>query len=562
MFVLLFCFLITSLIFIVIGKFFLIKLDSAQANNYLIFDSFFVGFCITGTLLNIWSLFLPTDIFSLGFLIITTLFLIYKNQKVFKALLINAYKFAFKNKLLLILIILIILLVLLSAVIIPQNFDSYLYHINAIQWNEKYRVVPGLANFHDRFGFNSSVLVMGAAFSFHVLYNQYIFVISSICFLMFIVWCVKNIFLNRDAKGMMLIFFIYFFCFKYLNQVSSPGTDLVPNILVSFLLLSAVIEVDVFKKKYLKFIIISIFCLTIKLSVLPIILLGFFAVYINKELILKSFLKYTLAVLLLVSPWLIRNVILTGYLIYPLEQLDFFSFDWKIPAERVIETKNWIYSWARIPFTDLNQVLSYKFVDWFKIWWKAQLIEDNRLFIAAIFAPLSLLVYKLFFKFKNVQHIVIAVLAAYLGFILWLFTAPDFRFSYAVVLFLAALTVYLFFDVFAKWHKILEILVYIGLLTVLVFISQDSHKLYIAEYKKDSQIIESLYLPNDVYYVKLKRGIKFLDKKYETANKNTITLYGPEIINSQCFDIFPCAPLLDMRFQLRGEAVENGFKPN
>jgi hypothetical protein len=39
-----------------------------------------------------------------------------------------------------------------------------------------YNMVPGLANFHDRFGFNSSMFVLSAGFSFSAIYNQYIFV--------------------------------------------------------------------------------------------------------------------------------------------------------------------------------------------------------------------------------------------------------------------------------------------------------------------------------------------------------------------------------------------------
>ncbi|EMO63800.1 hypothetical protein LEP1GSC133_1179, partial [Leptospira borgpetersenii serovar Pomona str. 200901868] len=50
---------------------------------------------------------------------------------------------------------------LLSALIFflyppsPFAYDSGLYHIQSIKWIQEYSVVPGLANLHGRFGFNS-----------------------------------------------------------------------------------------------------------------------------------------------------------------------------------------------------------------------------------------------------------------------------------------------------------------------------------------------------------------------------------------------------------------------
>jgi L-asparaginase II len=47
-------------------------------------------------------------------------------------------------------------------------------------------------------------------------------------------------------------------------------------------------------------------------------------------------------------PWLIRNIILSGYLIFPFEKIDIFAFDWKIPLHRVEGISKGILGFARL----------------------------------------------------------------------------------------------------------------------------------------------------------------------------------------------------------------------
>ena len=47
----------------------------------------------------------------------------------------------------------------------PGNYDTGLYHLGAINYARDYSVVPGLANLHERFGFNSVMWPLAAFFS-------------------------------------------------------------------------------------------------------------------------------------------------------------------------------------------------------------------------------------------------------------------------------------------------------------------------------------------------------------------------------------------------------------
>ncbi|MGG7036922.1 MAG: LIC_10190 family membrane protein, partial [Flavobacterium sp.] len=201
MIVTLYCFIFTAIIFTVIGKGLLFAYYKSAIKHYTLVDTYFIGLCLSGALLNIWSIFLPTDFISFLFLALLTLVLIGFNRFYYFSLLKKLLLKIKAEKILSLLLLGCLIITLLFAIVKPKLFDTYLYHINAIQWNEYYRAVPGLANLHDRFGFNSSMFVLSAGFSYSAIYNQYIFIISSLTFLMFFVWCVKKAYQKKGVVG-------------------------------------------------------------------------------------------------------------------------------------------------------------------------------------------------------------------------------------------------------------------------------------------------------------------------------------------------------------------------
>ena len=246
----------------------------------------------------------PNNLFSLVFLSFGAAFLVSFNKADFIPSFSSLRKQILDNKIFLFFSVIAILITLLYGLVTPRNYDSYLYHINAIQWNEMYGTVPGLANFHDRFGLNSSVFVLSAAFSYNFLYNQYIFTISSLCYLVLFIWLLKQIVFKKGVIGFFSILFIYFFTAQYANDISSPGTDLLPNIIVGYVLLSLLFDGEILTKKTHLFIILSLFCITLKLSSFPIILIGLWAVYLRNKKFFKALFQFSGFGCLLILPWI------------------------------------------------------------------------------------------------------------------------------------------------------------------------------------------------------------------------------------------------------------------
>ena len=57
------------------------------------------------------------------------------------------------------------------AMLTPGNYDSGLYHLNAIRWTNEYPLVPGLGNLHGRLAFNSSFFTYVAALNLDPLFG-------------------------------------------------------------------------------------------------------------------------------------------------------------------------------------------------------------------------------------------------------------------------------------------------------------------------------------------------------------------------------------------------------
>lgn len=80
----------------------------------------------------------------------------------------------------------------------------------------------------------------------------------------------------------------------------------------------------------------------------------------------KEIILYLGLGIITIAPFLARNVIISGYLVYPYPELDLFSVDWKMKASSLVRERNEIKAWA----WGLNDVAKANapFSEWFPIW--------------------------------------------------------------------------------------------------------------------------------------------------------------------------------------------------
>ena len=177
----------------------------------------------------------------------------------------------------------VILLVIVTYAILenathrPSDYDTALYHAQAIHWIESYRAVPGLVNIHDRLAYNSSWLVLVASLSFAFLGLRSFHLTNSVILLVTMIYFGEGFqgLIQKQVTISNIVKVILFFLplYLYASDLSSPGTDLPPVLLtwvITVLILEKVekqgFDFDLYS---IAIFILSIFAVTVKLSTLP-----------------------------------------------------------------------------------------------------------------------------------------------------------------------------------------------------------------------------------------------------------------------------------------------------
>ena len=348
----------------------------------------------------------------------------------------------------LLLVLLILGLVIDLSTRRPANPDTGIYHAQAIQWMETYPVVPGLGNLHSRFAYNSSWLVVNALFSFAFLGIRSFHVLPGLTFFLF---CLSGMAVLRKIgagkarlSDWFLVILLPLSFFTIAPESSSPGTDL-PAILLTWILLSEwMAQQEAPEEQPLRPLVLSlagVFALTIKLSTAPLLILP--AIYFMQALRQKS--GRTLALmglgsLLIVAPWAGRNVVLSGYLVYPEPEINIFNVDWKIPPEQAAYERTVIQAWARIPREDALTVMKMPFATWVNAWYQNLPLRQRAMLWGCLLGPASAGLAFLFLPGlrrrvgRVFRRLFLGWMLAWAGLIYWFFSAPDFRFGIGFVL--------------------------------------------------------------------------------------------------------------------------------
>ena len=320
-----------------------------------------------------------------------------------------------------------LLLLLENATHPPVNPDTNIYHAQAIHWIENFPAVPGLGNLHGRLAFNSAWFISNAIFSLSFLGPGVSFhLTSSVLFLavMLYFWGGFGQIARREYTPAALLKVLFFpIAFSLLGaELSSPGTDL-PVSLLLWLIAVLWAESDQPFQSIL-IVLLATFVVTIKLSAAPILLFLPITIFATENTEKFSFKIAMVWAALVLAPFLIRNVILSGYLLYPVPATGLFSFDWKVPLERAMGEQMAVLAWGRFPRLDAVRVLAMPLSEWLPKWFNAQTPNRRLIVDAALLSPLLALP-----GLRLTRRFWLGWLTFLIGTLFWLFSAPDFRFG-------------------------------------------------------------------------------------------------------------------------------------
>ncbi|MDR2954178.1 MAG: hypothetical protein LBV43_03765 [Prevotella sp.] len=455
-------------------------------------------------------------------------------------------------------LIFVILIIVLWAIIYPRGSDTGLYHLQTMVWAEKFAVVPGLGNLHGRLAFNPSSLVLSTLFSYHPNYFPVFYPINSLCFFIFFIWLFFTLEKYHIFIRYLLVIGLFVFIVSaYGTLISSVSTDMLPNIIICYLLLRSIIDKHYFSK-ILPIVTISVFCITAKLSAIAITLL---ALYIVIQQVRQKNYKVIWAIIFLsiitILPWCIRNIIQSGYLIYPFPSIDIFSFDWKIPIDSVQAEKDSIYNWGKVRMHN-EMVSQMSFAEWFPIWFNNLNKYNLGIFLAALISPFIILLNLK--KLKKQPIIFFTYCIAVIGVISCFFSAPDIRFGWGFFIMAG------FIPLLLLNYKFLDkrFLINIPILLFFVFFILHFSSNYCQMMREQVMIGKPyllLYKPQRYDYLKMLENPTF-----STVSVGNQEIYYPSTAEQLCYDAcFPCTieDRLEMtkgKLEMRGKTLQDGFR--
>lgn len=317
------------------------------------------------------------------------------------------------------------------------HYDTGLYHAQSIRWIEEYGVVPGLGNLHSRLAYNSAAFCLSALYSmaflggqsYHCAAGFLAFLLALVCMEAFTRERIKSPRISDFARLAAVYYLLIIF-----DEMVSPASDYFMVLLVFFIIIRWLDLMEWKERLYLPYAflgVLGVVVLTVKLSgalILFLVLKPAFMMIREKRG--KDIFRFLSLGVLTVLPFLVRNVILSGWLIYPFTALDFFSFAFKIPKGMAEYDAREIQVYGR-GFSDVERY-GEPIMDWLPEWIR-NLDATNKAFLAmalgGVILLLLLTVYAIWKKKKDMIDFLHVVGTLAVCFLFWLFSAPLIRYG-------------------------------------------------------------------------------------------------------------------------------------
>lgn len=430
-----------------------------------------------------------------------------------------------------------------------SHYDTALYHAQSIRWIEEYGVVKGLGNLHCRLAYNSSAFSLSALFSFSFLGGQsyhcmagfFALLLAKNCSKIGDAWKRRRMNLSDFARVMGIYYLLIIF-----DEMISPASDYFTVITIFYIVISWLELLERKEESWVPYgllCLLGVYTMSLKLSAALVLLLVIKpAAMLIKEKNYRGIFSFLGLGILIILPYLLRNIIISGWLVYPFTVFDFFLVDWKIPKGIAQYDAKEIQVWGRNVFDVARYEDSFKL--WFPAWFQSQQAMD-RLFIAAgmLSVPvwlISLCVGVIKRKAQWYDWLLVAGTVD-LSFLFWLLSAPLIRYG-CVYVWLAPAVTFAGLCIYLIKNKVFWRLLYVAVCLL-------------ACYKLLAFGLESRNSFTKEYFINQKDYENFETKEYEISGH---IFYNALQGDRTGYNDFPSSPV-EADIVLRGDSLKEGF---
>ena len=444
----------------------------------------------------------------------------------------------------------------------PYVIDNESYYIQTIKWLDTYGFVPGLANLHYFLGQHSGWHILQSALNLNSISNV-LNDINGFYLLLGNAYALDKLqryFSSKHliylAVGFLPLFNIFFFQF-----ISSPSPDL-PIFLITAIVFTefSIYYLPIEKEStpillLFTLVVFAVFIKVIAIFLLPLPVLLYLK---EKEILKKDVLKLGIVSFLALIVFVVKNSIISGYLLYPLSLFK-QDADWTIPAQLqqylVEATKS--YAFFITPDKYEQMTFGNRIIHWLR------LPKLHGLFNKAILA--LLVVFPILFRKKLLKtpYLALYIITGLQLIFLWL-SSPQYRFFFGFLVVLSCLIL----AYFIKQKKHINLLLGISTIaiTVPLFMNFSLKQLSNNQFNQDLSSFSTLNIINPHPIT------KYSNAQYEKRSLGNLHYYTPTNIDffwatGDCK--LPCIQeqqlhgfkeYFELAPQLRSTDLKDGFK--
>jgi len=513
---------------------------------------------------NLLSFWLPVNYISLLPPAIVSIYMLAGKNVLAKRVIINIQKqltFVAARQYLPALIPIVIML-MYSWFLPPGNADGPGYHYASIAWFEKYKAVPGLGNINGRLGFNSVAFIIQSAFAFSNVAGQPLYPLNGVLTILFSLWVFCRVLRSNNIFSASAYFILqYLFNRVLLVNTSSATGDTLTNICLAYAIIQ-LFDAVTYKRQpgyVLLPLVILFYAVTVKLSAYPALLLALPAVWLitKQQRLLPVLLRISFMVIFIYLPWLGRNIILSGYLLYPVPFIDVFNVDWKAPKDVLLLDYTFI---KRMPLSIDESHIGTKppvFPLWVIPWAQRKIHNgtgsDVYILLLTLCSPVWWLITRAI-KINIARPVFYSWLIVYACIIIWFANTPEFRFGIVFISFALLLPCLYIGARLQQNHN------YVKRVFILLFAAQSVYYLATLHGRNN---IAAFNLPHFVVYPLKDRHYYYNNDTATftyTQLNNGVKLYHQDSTHN-CINVTqPCMELKYGIIEMRGLTPADGFR--
>lgn len=331
--------------------------------------------------------------------------------------------------------------------------DTHIYHAQNIRLYEEYGLIKGMANLQLHYGYNSLYLAFCAVMSLSWLLPWSLHTTTGFVEVILCLYALHHLKSFKGRKSHLEdagCVAILFYALVNVTGSMSPATDY-PTMFLSIYMAAVWLRAIEEKAHYSVYALLSVFGVFLGTMKLSAIAMAFVVVYpaffLLKEKKWKEIGLYIGLGVFVLAPYLIRNVLLSGWLIYPFEAIDLFDVAWKVPLEYLLVDAYQIKVWGRCLY-DVN-LIDMPVTEWFPIWWGAQ-ERYAKMLLGANVLGIGLAAFNLGYKLVKQLEVRTELVTLYVGLLVsalvWFFMAPFIRYGLGFLLVLPLIGMASWFD--------------------------------------------------------------------------------------------------------------------